>query len=88
MTSDTIHWLLESDEPWTRYRTMVDLLGCPDCDPDVQKARAEMLDHPQVQVLVDGVNDWPGYPLKRHNDAKHALYKFSTLADFPGGKGE
>ena len=82
MTSDTIQWLLESDEPWTRYRTMVDLLGCSENDPDVQEARAEMLDHPLVQVLVDGVNEWPGYPLKRHNDAKHPLYKFSTLADF------
>ena len=82
MTSDTIQWLLESDEPWTRYRTMVDLLGCSESDPDVQEARAEMLYHPLVQALVDGVNEWPGYPLKRHNDAKHPLYKFSTLADF------
>ena len=23
---DVVNWLLESDEPWTRYRTLVDLL--------------------------------------------------------------
>ena len=25
--TNTIDWLLTSDEPWTRYRTLVDLLG-------------------------------------------------------------
>ncbi|MBU0703421.1 MAG: hypothetical protein KKC18_06100 [Chloroflexi bacterium] len=75
-------WLLESDEPWTRYRTLLDLLDRPEDDADVQAARAEMLAHPQVQALVAEAAAWPGYPLKRHNDAAHPIYKFSTLADF------
>ena len=79
---EPIQWLLESDEPWTRYRTLLDLLGRPEDDPDVQAARAEMLAHPQVQEMIAEAATWPGYPLKRHNDAKHPLYKFSTLADF------
>ncbi len=82
MTTDLTQWLLESDEPWTRYRTLVDLLDRPEDDPEVQAARAEMLAHPQVQALMAEAATWPGYPLKRHNDAKHPLYKFSTLADF------
>ena len=82
MTTDLTQWLLESDEPWTRYRTLVDLLDRPEDDPEVQAARAEMLAHPQVQALIAEAAAWPGYPLKRHNDAKHPLYKFSTLADF------
>lgn len=82
MTSDLTQWLLASDEPWTRYRTLVDLLDRPEDDPDVQTARAEMLAHPQVQALIAEAATWPGYALKRHNDAKHPLYKFSTLADF------
>ena len=77
-----IDWLLESDEPWTRYRTLLDLLDRPDGDPDVQAARAEMLAHPQVQEMIAEAAAWPGYPLKRHNDAAHPIYKFSTLADF------
>ncbi|MDY7041499.1 MAG: hypothetical protein SVX38_11605 [Chloroflexota bacterium] len=80
--NDTVQWLLESDEPWTRYRTLVDLLDRPEDDPDVQAARAGMLAHPQVQEMIAEAANWPGYPLKRHNDAKHPLYKFSTLADF------
>jgi hypothetical protein len=80
--SDIIEWLLESDEPWTRYRTLVDLLHRPEEDREVRSARASMLDHPQVQALIAEAAAWPGYGLKRHNDAGHPIHKFSTLADF------
>jgi len=82
MTTEVTNWLLESDEPWTRYRTLVDLLDRPEDAPEVQAARAEMLAHPQVQALIAGAATWPGYALKRHNDAGHPIYKFGTLADF------
>ena len=75
-------WLLECDEPWTRYRALLDLLGRPEDDAEVQAARAEMLAYPQVRALIAETAAWPGYPLKRHSDAKHPIYKFSTLADF------
>lgn len=77
-----VQWLLASDEPWTRYRTLVDLLQLPDDDEIVVQARAATVNHPQVQALVAAVQDWPGYALKRHNDARHPLYALSTLADF------
>ena len=80
--TDLIHWLLESNEPWTHYRTLLDLLDRPEDDPEVRAARAEMLAHPQVQALITEATTWPGYALKRHNDAGHPIYKFSTLADF------
>jgi len=79
---DVTSWLLQSDEPWTRYRTLVDLLNRPEGDADVQAARVAMLAHPRVQEMIAGAASWPGYPLKRHNDAGHPIYKFSTLADF------
>jgi len=41
-----------------------------------------MLVHPQVQGLIADAAVWPGYALKRHNDASHPIYKLSTLADF------
>jgi hypothetical protein len=82
VTTDLTQWLLESDEPWTRYRTLVDLLDRPEDDPEVHVARAQMLAHPQVKALIAEAAAWPGYPLKRHNDAGHPIYKFSTLADF------
>jgi hypothetical protein len=80
--SDLVQWLLASDEPWTRYRTMLDLLDMPEDDPQVSAARAEMLSHTQVEALMDRVAAWPGYALKRHNDAGHPIHALSTLADF------
>lgn len=80
--NNPIEWLLETGDPWTRYRSMVDLLDRPEDDPEVQAARSEMLAHPQMQEMIAEVAVWPGYPLKRHNDAAHPIYKFSTLADF------
>jgi hypothetical protein len=82
MKADVTRWLLECDEPWTRYRTLLDLLDRSEKDPEVQAARAEMVAHPQVQELIAGAATWGDRPLKRHNDASHPIYKFSTLADF------
>jgi len=75
-------WLLQSNEPWTRYRTLVDLLDRPEGDAEVQAAGAAMVAHAQVQVLVAEVAAWPGYAIRRHNDAGHPLHKLSMLADF------
>jgi hypothetical protein len=41
-----------------------------------------MFGHPQVQVLIEELKRWPGYPLKHHNDAMHPLHKLAVLADF------
>ena len=79
--SDRLDWLLASDEPWTRYRTSVDLLERPEDNNEVQAARSEMLAHPLVKGLIDDAATWPGFALKRHNDAKHPIYALSTLAD-------
>lgn len=82
MTIDTTQWLIETGDPWTRYRTLVDLLDRPENDAEVQTARAEMLAHPQVQALMAKTAAWGDRPLKRHNDASFPIYSFSTLADF------
>ena len=52
---EVIEWLLESDEPWTRFRTRLDLLGQPVGDAHVQRERAAMFAHPQIQALVNEV---------------------------------
>ena len=88
LKADPTDWLLASEEPWTRYRTMVDLLDLPKDDPQVQSARAEMLAHPQVKGLAAEFATWGDRPLKRHNDASHPIYQLSTLADFGVGAGD
>ncbi len=75
-------WLLDSQEPWTRYRTLADLLGRPEDDVEVSAARAALLAQGQVQGLIAQAATWPGRPILRHNDAGHSIYALSTLADF------
>jgi hypothetical protein len=82
LKADPTPWLLAADEPWTRYRTLLDLLDQPEVDPQVQSVRAELLADPQVQALAARAATWGRQPLKRHNDAGHAIYALSTLADF------
>ncbi|MBN1874787.1 MAG: hypothetical protein JXA33_11205 [Anaerolineae bacterium] len=82
MINNVITWLLASDEPWTHYRTLVDLLDRPETDLEVQAARAAMLIHPQVQAMMAGAALWGQAPFKRHNDAGYPIYMLSTLADF------
>ncbi len=84
---DLIQWLLDSPEPWTRYRTLVDLMSLTENNPEVVRCRSEMVNHPQVKSLIDNAREWGGRALKRHNDASHPLYALSTLADF-GIKGD
>jgi len=76
------HWLLAAPEPWTRYRTLLDLQGRPASDPEVDASRREMLAHPQVRGLIATASTWGEHPFKRHNDASHPIYALSTLADF------
>jgi hypothetical protein len=79
---DRIDWLRTSDEPWTRYRSFVDLRELLEESAEVEAARDEMLNHPQVQQLIEDASSWPGYALKRRNNATHPIHKLSTLADF------
>jgi hypothetical protein len=82
LNGDPIPWLLEKEEPWVRYRTLVDLLDRDEKDPQVTLAREETVAHPKVKELIEQVSEWPGYALTRHNDANHQLHKLTVLADF------
>jgi hypothetical protein len=82
-----ISWLLESTEPWTRYRSRVELLDQAESDPQVQTERRAMLADQRVQALVADAG-WPGYAIQRHNDAKHSLHELGLLVDFGLHKGD
>lgn len=55
--SKPIQWLLESDEPWTRYRTEVDLLDWLEDDPEVAEARRETFADERIRDLVASLRD-------------------------------
>ena len=76
-----LDWLLKSDEPWTRYRTLLDLQEKQPEDPEVVQVRNQLSSHPFVQALIADAATWEGVPLKRHNDASHPMTKLTTLAE-------
>jgi len=89
MTTEVTDWLLESDEPWTRYRTLVDLLDQSEDNAEVQPARAEMLAHSQVQALITEAATWPGYPLMlAHQSPEGPLQTVVLIPKAFGGTGE
>jgi hypothetical protein len=73
-------WLLEG-EPWVTYRTRIDLLDQPEDTPEVQQAYQTMIDHPQVQMLLNELVEWPGAALKTHKKAGHLLHKLVFISD-------
>jgi hypothetical protein len=79
-TAAVREWILDSDEPWTRFRFLAEVEPQANAR-EIEAAREEMVAHPAVRGLVARVAEWPGYPLRRHNDAGHPLYGLSTLAD-------
>lgn len=81
-------WILDGREPWTTYRVLVDLEKRSPHDPDAVRARGDMIASREVRQLIARAGVWPGYPLRRHNDAAHPLYALSTLADFGLHRGD
>lgn len=73
--------LLEAEEPWVVYRTMVDLLDRKETEPEVVKVKKEMLRHPLVQGLVVELKEWPGVVISSHKSAGQLFHKLAFLAD-------
>ena len=80
LAADPLPWLLDGN-PWTRYRTLVELLHLSADDAEVLAARQAMMQHPLAQDVLERARSWPGYALKRHNDAAHPLHALAVCAD-------
>jgi len=79
---DPTPWLLEAGEPWVRYRTLTDFVGLAQDDAEVVRARNAITKDPRVRRLIEEATAWPGYPLERHNNARHPIHALTILADF------
>jgi hypothetical protein len=78
LNEDPTPWLLQGP-PWVRYNTLL-LKEGPQSD-DIQESRIQLVTHPFVRELMEELAFWPGYPLKRHNDANHVIHRLALLAD-------
>lgn len=61
---DPLPWLLEEENPPVRYGALVDLLGRPPGDPEVEAARAAIAGYPPVAGLL-AAQKGDGYWVKR-----------------------
>lgn len=73
--------LENSKEPWTVYRTLIDLKGLnPSCD-EVLVAKQELLNHPLVIQLLEELQNWSNVVVNSHKSADQLYHKFAFLAD-------
>jgi len=77
---DVRKWLIEG-EPWTAYRTRLDLHHEDPGSPKVKDAYDRMMRDPKVKGLLAELEDWPGEALKSHKKAGHLLHKLVFIAD-------
>ena len=77
---EIIEWLLEG-EPWVEYRTRLDLLEQSENEIKVVRSRKQMIEHPQIQLLLEEQRNWPGIVLNSHKSAKQPFHKLSFIAD-------
>lgn len=76
-----IAYLLESNEPWTHYRTMIDLLGYAKDDPRVLEAKEAILCHPLIMGIVKELSLWPGKVISSHKSAGQHYHLLAFLAE-------
>ena len=85
---ENMSFLMNAAEPWVVYRTMIDLLEFDEDDPQVRKAREDMLAHPLVKDLMEELKAWPGEVISSHKSAGQHYHKLSFLADLGLTKGD
>jgi len=81
LNSNPITWLLESN-PWTKYKTLVDLLDQPPSSKEAIAAKNELRRDPRIAALVSEASEWFPTALKRNNDPKLCYFKLRMLSDF------
>ena len=81
--SNVINWLSEHSDPWVRYRANIDLPGKAKDDKDVRQIFSELIEHPQLEFLLEAVAEWPQpVQMKKAYNPNDTIWQIQTLADF------
>ncbi|MFH1693147.1 MAG: hypothetical protein ABH890_02570 [Bacillota bacterium] len=74
-------FFITAQEPWVRYRYLIDIMNLSIDDPRAISAKNELLNHPHVRLLIEELKLWPGQPLNSHKSASQLYHKLVFLAD-------
>ncbi len=75
MNDEITDWLLKSD-PWTEYRTRIDLLDQPGDSEEVIASFNRMVHHPKIISILDELANWPGVVLNGHKNAGLLYHRY------------
>jgi hypothetical protein len=81
LNANPIDWLLGSN-PWTKYKTYSDLLGCNETDSELTEAKKELLIDQNIIELANETKDWLTVSASRNSDPKISYFKLKALAEF------
>jgi hypothetical protein len=74
--------MLLSSNPWTKYRTLTDLLEKPIDITETVKVKTELLSDNKIVQLATETNNWILEAATRNSDPKISYFKLQMLADF------
>ena len=80
MKEEVLDWLLQS-EHYVEYNARIEFLKSQKMEKETKRSKLRMLEDQRIKTILNELTQWPGYPLKRHNDATHLLHKLSFIAD-------
>ncbi|MCP4353811.1 MAG: hypothetical protein GY795_50840 [Desulfobacterales bacterium] len=81
LKDDPVPWLLESN-PYTKYRTIIDLLELPTDSEIAIQAKHDLVNDIKIKEYIKEVKLWFPTSATRHNDPKLSHYKLRVLTDF------
>ena len=81
LNGDPTPWLLQSN-PYTRYRTIIDLQELPRDSEAAMQAKDDLVNDTGVKELIEKTALWFPIAPTRHNDPKISHYQLRVLTDF------
>lgn len=79
MNKELSDWLLSSN-PWTKYRTSLDLLTINDKN-EIAALKEELINDLRIREIISELKDWYPESYSRHNDPKISHYRLMMLGE-------
>ena len=88
INDETVHWLLEPDEPSIRYRTLTELRNIPIDSTEVQTTRKTIAKSPRVMALLAGQIPGGGFGVHPYDKWMGAHWRLVSMVDLAIPKGD